>query len=439
MAPRPRDSSLASLSAHAHWLQQGWRLPLALALYVLVSVGVLGGIASFVIEQRLGERDARASDMLHELERREMVRHALEAALDELRYKVDAQDHQLHRALVEMDRLAVELEQTTAERKALEDERNLARERAQLLDRGARETERWLETAERERLSLERERVVLVERLGQMEATRGLARHQEEGLRRQLQAAERRLAEVEAEREATARWLAVWISDRLGAIETVLERTGIEPDRRLAPMADPGGTGLGGPLLPLRGATFRGALDVVPEPGHGGAAVLGHGLPLTTSTASDLDRLEAVERLLRAVPLVAPFDHFHVTSAFGRRIDPLTRRQALHHGLDFSAPAGSEVLATAPGRVTHAGRAGSYGIMVELDHGHGITTRYAHLSRTLVEAGERVVQRAPIGVIGSTGRSTGRHLHYEVHVDGEPRDPARFIAAGHQLVEVMGR
>jgi murein DD-endopeptidase MepM/ murein hydrolase activator NlpD len=76
--------------------------------------------------------------------------------------------------------------------------------------------------------------------------------------------------------------------------------------------------------------------------------------------------------------------------------------------------------------------------MVELDHGHGITTRYAHLSRTLVDVGQTVDRRAPIGVIGNTGRSTGRHLHYEVRVDNEPRDPARFIAAGRQLAAAFG-
>jgi murein DD-endopeptidase MepM/ murein hydrolase activator NlpD len=81
---------------------------------------------------------------------------------------------------------------------------------------------------------------------------------------------------------------------------------------------------------------------------------------------------------------------------------------------------------------------GSYGIMVEIDHGHGITTRYAHLSRTLVDAGDHVAPRAPVGIIGSTGRSTGRHLHYEVHLDGRPVDPARFIAAGRRLLGLLG-
>lgn len=138
------------------------------------------------------------------------------------------------------------------------------------------------------------------------------------------------------------------------------------------------------------------------------------------------------------VPLATPLDHFYLTSAFGERIDPLTRRRALHNGIDFGAPPGSRILSTAPGRVTHAGWAGSYGHMVEIDHGHGIVTRYAHLSRTLVEVGDRVPLREPLGVIGSTGRSTGRHLHYEVHLDGVPRDPARFIAAGRELIQAIG-
>ena len=410
-----------------------WRLIAALGLYVLVSVAVFGGIAAYVMEQRLDAQKMREAELLHELERREVTRHALESALVGLRRSLDERER-------EQARLGRKFQQVDAERAALESERNLARQRARLLDQGARESELWLETAQRERLSIERERAALETRLLELDQAREAAEHRGESLRWRLETTTARLAQAKADRDATTRWLASWIGGRLGAIETVLQETGIEPDRLLARATAPSETGppetgIGGPFLPL----------AEPAAGHDQTAQeqpwtvpLGLATPLVEDLAYDIDRLEAAERLLATVPLAAPFDHYHQTSRFGPRTDPITRRQALHNGLDFGAPAGSEVMATAPGRVTHAGRMGSYGIMVEIDHGHGITTRYAHLSRTLVATGDRITLRTPIGIIGNTGRSTGRHLHYEIRLDDEPHDPARFISAGRQLIRALG-
>jgi murein DD-endopeptidase MepM/ murein hydrolase activator NlpD len=418
-------------SALAAGLQQPApaRLLVALAVCVLLGTAVLGGIAAHVIGQRLEARNARETELLRELERREIARHTLEAALAEMRRSLDERDRRLaavERAHAELDR---SLQQVDAERAALEDERNLARQRARLLDRGARETERWLETAQRERLAMERERAALEARLIEVDEARALAERREQGLRWRLETTAAQLARLEADRDATTRWLADWIGERLGAIETVLQHTGLEPGRLLARAADGTGTsteaGLGGPLLPF--------VEPASAP-----AILGLGTPLVHDLALDIDRLEAAERLLTSVPLAAPFDHYHQTSRFGPRTDPITRRRALHNGLDFGAATGSEVMATAPGRVTHAGRMGSYGIMVEIDHGHGITTRYAHLSRTMVQPGDHVSLRTPVGIIGNTGRSTGRHLHYEVRLDNAPKDPARFIAAGRRLISALG-
>jgi murein DD-endopeptidase MepM/ murein hydrolase activator NlpD len=129
-------------------------------------------------------------------------------------------------------------------------------------------------------------------------------------------------------------------------------------------------------------------------------------------------------------PLPGPLD---VTSTFGYRTDPFLGRPALHSGMDFRGEYGEPVRATAAGRVITAGPAGGYGNMVEVDHGAGLTTRYGHLSRILVEDGQWVAAGATLGAIGSTGRSTGPHLHYEVRVDGAPVDPSRYIKAGRLL------
>ena len=148
-------------------------------------------------------------------------------------------------------------------------------------------------------------------------------------------------------------------------------------------------------------------------------------------------RLTALQKLASSMPLASPLDHFHITSNYGKRKDPFTKRWAFHGGLDLGAAPRSEILATAPGRVIYAGPNGPYGNMVEIDHGMGVTTRYGHLESILVEVMDDVDFRQPVGVIGSTGRSTARHLHYEVRIDDKAHNPAKFFEAGRYLVDLF--
>ena len=124
---------------------------------------------------------------------------------------------------------------------------------------------------------------------------------------------------------------------------------------------------------------------------------------------------------------------FELTSDFGPRVDPFTHHVAFHPGLDFGGPWGAIVTVTAPGTVTFAGPRGGYGNMVEVDHGYGMRTRYGHLSSILVRVGAKVGKGAPVGKLGSTGRSTGPHVHYEVWLADVVRDPSRFIEAGRHV------
>jgi murein DD-endopeptidase MepM/ murein hydrolase activator NlpD len=105
----------------------------------------------------------------------------------------------------------------------------------------------------------------------------------------------------------------------------------------------------------------------------------------------------------------------------------------MHTGIDFRAPSGTPARATAPGKVVEADWVGGYGNMVEIDHGNGLTTRYAHLSSVEVDVGQTVTKGQVIGRVGSTGRSTGPHLHYETRLDGDPMDPMRFVRAGQKF------
>jgi murein DD-endopeptidase MepM/ murein hydrolase activator NlpD len=143
---------------------------------------------------------------------------------------------------------------------------------------------------------------------------------------------------------------------------------------------------------------------------------------------------DRLTRLMPILPVRPPLiGEAEVSSPFGYRPDPFLGRPALHPGVDLVQEYGAEIHATAGGRIVHAGPMGGYGNMVEIDHGNNLATRYGHMSAVLVEEGQEVKAGAVIGRIGSTGRSTGPHLHYEVRVDGEPVDPERFLQAGAPL------
>lgn len=130
--------------------------------------------------------------------------------------------------------------------------------------------------------------------------------------------------------------------------------------------------------------------------------------------------------LLASTPSVWPARGW-VTSDFGQRLDPFTAERVMHAGMDIAAPHGKDVVAPSNGTVVYAGLEGGYGNVIVIDHGYGIKTRYGHLAKILVKAGDRVKRGALIGAVGNTGRSSGPHLHYEVRVNGVPQNPRKFI------------
>jgi murein DD-endopeptidase MepM/ murein hydrolase activator NlpD len=195
---------------------------------------------------------------------------------------------------------------------------------------------------------------------------------------------------------------------------TIVGEAGLDP-AKLSPPHGQGG--VGGPFIPVEIDARPLALD-----------------PALKRVARDVATAERLGALLSFVPLRMPLSgEPSLTSSFGYRVDPFLGRLALHPGVDLAEPYGAEIHAAAAGRVVHAGPAGGYGIMVEIDHGNGLATRYAHMSEALVEEGQEIDKGAVLGRLGSTGRSTGPHLHYEVRVDGEPVDPERFLRAGADL------
>jgi murein DD-endopeptidase MepM/ murein hydrolase activator NlpD len=145
-------------------------------------------------------------------------------------------------------------------------------------------------------------------------------------------------------------------------------------------------------------------------------------------------QLTRLTRTLGSVPVRKPVDgEIDLASGFGVRMDPFTGSPAMHTGLDLQGDAGDAVRATASGTVTHAGWSGGYGRVVDIDHGNGLSTRYAHLSSIDVRVGQAVRSGQIVGKIGSTGRSTGPHLHYETRMRGAAVDPQKFLRAGQRL------
>jgi murein DD-endopeptidase MepM/ murein hydrolase activator NlpD len=203
---------------------------------------------------------------------------------------------------------------------------------------------------------------------------------------------------------------------------------------------------LGGRLVKLTGlkpAEFQ--FDQPPaqggplvSPGSMSSAGLAQQLDALTRVVADRsDKLVALETLLMQnqlsqalLPSSAPVSDVMYTSNFGWRLDPFTGRSAMHEGVDFMAEAGSAILASAGGVVVYADTHPQYGNMVEIDHGNDIVTRYAHASKLLVKVGQVVRRGDKIAEVGSTGRSTGNHLHFEVRYKGIAQNPVRFLQAG---------
>jgi len=146
-----------------------------------------------------------------------------------------------------------------------------------------------------------------------------------------------------------------------------------------------------------------------------------------------LKSYDHVSEIAKTMPLGSPLPGAKVSSNFGSRVDPFNGRIAMHSGMDFKAKRGTPVKASGDGKVIKAGRNGGYGRVVEIEHANGYVTRYAHLSRISVKVGQRVTRGQTVGKVGSTGRSTGPHLHYEVRKSDKARNPSKFIRAGYKI------
>lgn len=219
-----------------------------------------------------------------------------------------------------------------------------------------------------------------------------------------------KLAGVEAEQLAFVERLTRYADRRSAAAAQTIRKLGLNPNT----MANARG-GEGGPLEKLTTAA-DGSID-----------------PRFQRLGQSLARMDALENGLASIPQVSPAHVAYVSSSFGYRADPFTGGAAFHAGLDFPGPMGSPIYAAAKGRVTFVGQRQGYGNCVEVSHGNGLMTRYGHLSGFNVRPGQLVDGGTRIAAMGSTGRSTGPHLHFEVRINNRPMNPRTFLEAAHNV------
>ncbi|HIZ50538.1 MAG TPA: M23 family metallopeptidase [Candidatus Pseudomonas excrementavium] len=181
--------------------------------------------------------------------------------------------------------------------------------------------------------------------------------------------------------------------------------------------------GMGGPELPSHSESYEGA-DIQTVLDRLSARIDDRTQQLRLLEELMLNRHNDANAMLDFIPVHAGY----ISSGFGRRTDPITRRSAMHSGLDFAAPRGTAIHALGAGVVTFSGRRGAYGNMIEISHAGGYKTRYAHAQELQVKKGELVKKGQQVATVGSTGRSTGPHLHLEVYHNGMAINPARFLA-----------
>ncbi|WKZ57010.1 MAG: M23 family metallopeptidase [Bdellovibrionota bacterium] len=224
-----------------------------------------------------------------------------------------------------------------------------------------------------------------------------------------------------------------WILDSAGVLGAVKRNIKAAPlQKQDAKNSD----GLGGAELdcesdPSQPACLR--------PGIGGAEIERDSELLDEMSSEQdgslVDHLDQLIEALKSLPIGLPGPGY-INSGYGYRISPFTGRPSIHQGVDLALPMGSEVTATAEGYVHSVRRTGTYGLAVDIVHENGIMTRYAHLSRALVNEGDRVCRGEMVGLVGSSGRSTGPHLHYEVWVGGKPRNPETFMKLSERLAQL---
>ncbi len=254
--------------------------------------------------------------------------------------------------------------------------------------------------------------------LAEAVVARDAAASARETLTADLAETEKRLTIANLEHDRMLDDVRTALSEATGPIEDLLRQTGLDIDSTIALMRRDY-SGQGGPLAGVSTRSYEGDIASVDR---------------FDELMLDIDRMNFLRIAIGKVPYAVPVTATHrFTSGFGYRRDPKGRGRRMHEGVDFAAPKGTPIYATADGVVVSATTESGYGKTVRIRHAFGFETVYAHLSRLEVESGEQVSRGDHIGGMGSTGRSTGVHLHYEVHLNGRPVNPMTYVEAARNV------
>lgn len=425
----------------------------AVALAALLGAGAYAGYEALAASGERAGMAARLEAQRAAFEVRlaaaEEARRALAAALEETRGEQDAARAALARGEAERAALAERLAAT--ERDLAATHGRIARLDAALALAGER-----LAAREGHIAALEEALAAGAARTADLEAAFGELTAEMTGALDQRDAAERELAALRVERdrllaevgdraarhEALLARLEEITRSSLASLGELFARSNLDIDRVLEE-AQRDYTGQGGPYVPLEDgmAADAGAATGNVEPvsfSRGGSLdereAGGDADLRVAALMDDLGTLDLMRFAAERLPFGAPVTGARLTSDFGPRRDPHNGKKEMHEGIDFAGPRGTPILATGDGVVVFSGRQRGYGIVVKIRHAFGFETVYAHLSRTRVKRGQQVKRGDRIGDMGSTGRSTGTHVHYEVRINGKPVNPRKFIEAARDVL-----
>lgn len=385
------------------------------AAVAMVSVGVSSmGIA--FLGTTLALRD-------HEIDRREKAYQALstDLALEQRRFRqtadaLERNHEQLSGVLAQNQTLKKHLDGLSKNIARAETSRRSAKARSRSLNRQIAALQKQISEIGTQNQELEGNLNQTSEELQSALHERLKSYSKRAQLLGRIETLERTLADVRTSQSLLTARVAEQAKTEIEKVREVVALAGLKYDSLLKSLRKAGGKG--GPFVP----------DQTGSAGNKELAM----------AYARIEQWEDSRQLLMSLPLMAPVDHYRLSSRYGRRKDPLNGKWAWHGGIDLSAPPRRPVLSPAPGKVVFAGRKGRFGKMVEIDHGRGIKTRYGHLRKIHVKRGQRISTRDKIGQVGSTGRSTGPHLHYEILVNGKTVDPLKFIEAGKHVFKESG-
>jgi murein DD-endopeptidase MepM/ murein hydrolase activator NlpD len=406
----------------------GW-LQAAVVLMGVVVIGGIGGLAGAYhnLHKAIHRKEAEISDAS-----------ARTAALVNLRQTLAEADDQYADMSQQLEDMKQQLGDANDQNEAMRDEIAAAEARVVALDKTRLALETRLHGAEQALTSKSGNLSELAKQLAQSRTEMQSAEQARAGLQKKLADLQINAANATGRADQLKATLSLR-ENELRTLSQNRDRMRAQIDQQTASVQP--AVGYGSRLEQVIASTgldlekILGRLNTVP--GNEGGPFIALDPRLASQQSNE--REKQLEQLVETLPLSPPLAHYVLESPFGERIDPIRHRPAFHPGVDLSAPYGTPVLSTAPGVVTFTGAKDEYGKVVEISHGHGIVTRYAHLHRSLVALGQKVRAHQEIGELGSTGRSTGPHVHYEVLVDGVQLDPAKFLEAGKGVTQITAK